>query len=616
MKTYNQLNEGLREPNPDTNITKEKSIYQLLIAENLSKEDYSSIFRALNDNSLIGIYIVEDGLLKYVNPVLTNIFGFNKDEVIGRSLLEFVHPEDQEAVIGNIQEFFEGNKTSMCYEFRGIKKNGEIVYLQEFGGLDSSDSSNIFIGNIIDITEKKKIELELEEYRKNLELKVAQRTKELTETNKRLEAEISERKNIESDFKKTKIELEKRVFERTRELIEANNSLCTEIELSKKRQISLEKSEARLFSAVQTAGLGLYEQIGQYNNSGRETFFDEKARLIFAIPEGDEKNWREYWMRYTHVDDIDNVLKIIYQFNKGGLDFASATHRYNHPEMGEIWIKNVAYCLKRDREGLVTDMIGVAQDVTDQKRSELELIGAKERAEESDRLKLSFLQNMSHEVKTPLNSIIGFSQLIAQTVDGDEKLEHYSKVISENSEKLVRIINDIVDISQIYAKQMLPEYTEFDFVNSINHIANRATAIARDKGIEFQLEMNISNNKTNITSDKSKLERIIIHLVENAIKFTKKGYIKVDCYIEKKNLVIRIIDTGIGICIDKQKIIFEPFRQIDSGTTRTYGGNGLGLPLAKAYTDLLGGKIYFESEINKGTCVKISIPFMDNVNDN
>lgn len=122
MKTYNQLNEGLKEPNTDTNITQETSIYQLLIAESLSKEDYSSIFRALNDNSLTGIYIVEDGLLKYVNPVLTNIFGFTKDEVIGRSLLEFVHPEDQEAVIGNIQEFFEGNKTSMCYEFRGIKK--------------------------------------------------------------------------------------------------------------------------------------------------------------------------------------------------------------------------------------------------------------------------------------------------------------------------------------------------------------------------------------------------------------------------------------------------------------------------------------------------------------
>ncbi|MBP1629897.1 MAG: arcB [Bacteroidetes bacterium] len=611
MKTYNQLNEGLKEPNTDTNIPEETSIYQLLIAESLSKEDYSSIFRALNDNSLTGIYIVENGLLKYVNPVLTNIFGFTKDEVIGRSLLEFVHPEDQEAVIGNIQEFFEGNKTSMCYEFRGIKKNGEIVYLQEFGGLDSSDSSNIFIGNIIDITEKKKIELELEEYRKNLEQRVAERTRELTETNKRLEAEISERKNIESDFKKNKIELEKRVFERTRELIEANNSLCNEIELSKKRQRSLEKSEARLFSAVHTAGLGLYEQIGQYNNSGRETFFDEKARQIFAIPEGEEKNWKDYWMKYTHPDDLENVLEIIYQFNRGGLDFASATHRYNHPEMGEIWIKNVAYSLKRDSEGLVSDMIGVAQDVTDQKRSELELIAAKERAEESDRLKLSFLQNMSHEVKTPLNSIIGFSQVIAQSVNENEKLEQFSKLISQNSEKLIKIINDIVEISQIYAKQIYPDYKEFDIIQSLYYIANKLIDKAKLKGIELILNLDIPLSKTQITTDQDKFEKILLQIIENAIKFTKEGFVKVDCHLQGDNLEIQIEDTGIGIPLDKQKIIFEPFRQLDTGTTRTYGGNGLGLALAKAYTDLLGGNINFESQINEGTKVRISIPFYD-----
>ncbi len=242
------------------------------------------------------------------------------------------------------------------------------------------------------------------------------------------------------------------------------------------------------------------------------------------------------------------------------------------------------------------------------KNTQQDLIIAKEKAEESDRLKSAFLQNMSHEVRTPLNAIVGFSQLITKSNQTPEKIIKFSEMISEGSEKLIGVITDVIEISQIQSKITKPKLTEFDIISFLNAITNNFKNKAIEKNIDLKIKIDVNFPEYFIQSDKEKLNRIFFHLIDNAIKFTTHGIVNIVCELENENIKFAITDTGIGISEEMQKIIFEPFRQVETGICRNFGGNGLGLSLVKAYTELLNGSISLKSEINKGTTFYISIP--------
>jgi len=246
----------------------------------------------------------------------------------------------------------------------------------------------------------------------------------------------------------------------------------------------------------------------------------------------------------------------------------------------------------------ISERIALIKDLTE----------AKEKAEESDRLKSSFLKNMSHEVRTPINAIAGFSQLIIRPNQTPEKLKKFSEIIVENSDKLINIITDVIEISQIQSQIIKPQLTEFDIISFLTSIANEFKVKAIEKGLELKLKMDINFQEYVIKSDSEKLNRIIFHLIDNAIKFTNQGIVNIVSELENENIKIAISDTGIGISDEMQNVIFEPFRQVETGTCRNFGGNGLGLSIAKAYTELLNGNISLKSEINKGTTICISIP--------
>jgi len=233
---------------------------------------------------------------------------------------------------------------------------------------------------------------------------------------------------------------------------------------------------------------------------------------------------------------------------------------------------------------------------------------AKERAEESNQLKSAFLQNMSHEVRTPLNAITGFAQLMSKPNQTPEKQIKFSEIILENSEKLIGIITDVIEISQIQTFVTKPKITAFDVFEMIHEIEKKFKHKITEKKLELQIEINIPQPNYYIHSDKEKLQRILLHLIDNAIKFTTNGSVKLICEVENQSIKFTIIDTGIGISQEMQKLIFEPFRQVETEISRNVGGNGLGLSLAKAYIDLLNGSISLTSELNSGTTFYISIP--------
>lgn len=261
-----------------------------------------------------------------------------------------------------------------------------------------------------------------------------------------------------------------------------------------------------------------------------------------------------------------------------------------------------------DESGRIHRLIGTNLDITALKSTEKELIIAKEKAEESDKLKSAFLQNISHEVRTPLNAIVGFSSIIADRISSDEDLKSFAQIITFSSDRLIGIIMDVIEISQIQTSQTNVTLSEIKLETLITKVVNPFYDKAKNVKTEMVLHKENIDADTVIFSDEWKLERIIFQILDNAIKFTQRGSIEIHIELLNETLKIGISDTGIGIEKEHQHYIFDPFRQVDTETHNNYGGLGLGLTLVKAYVKLLLGHLSFETEFGKGTKVTVEIP--------
>jgi PAS domain S-box-containing protein len=254
------------------------------------------------------------------------------------------------------------------------------------------------------------------------------------------------------------------------------------------------------------------------------------------------------------------------------------------------------------------------QNITSRKEMELQMKLAQKKAEESDKLKSSFLANISHEIRTPLNSILGFSSLLGKEGLAPDVKKNYLQIVNKNGEQLLKIINEIIDISKIEAGVVQVSENEIsvsDFFSDLEQMLN-SPKFTKDK-VVVSICKNNDLDTLKICSDSIRLKQIILNLIDNALKFTPEGNIEIGYSIEEKNnkpaLQFYIKDTGIGIPEEKQKIIFERFRQGEEALTRSHGGNGLGLSLAKSYIELLGGKIWLKSTPGKGSAFFFTIPF-------
>lgn len=232
---------------------------------------------------------------------------------------------------------------------------------------------------------------------------------------------------------------------------------------------------------------------------------------------------------------------------------------------------------------------------------EKELISAKEKAEESNRLKSHFLANMSHEIRTPMNGILGFLDLLQDVNLPDAEKSRYLSIVNKSGVRLLDTINDIIEMSRIEAGQVHVELKRFNLAEMMQDLYDFFKPQTDEKGLNFNCELHRLGGRVMLITDRHKLEGILTNLLKNAIKFTMAGSIEIGGYREADAVVLYVRDTGRGIPADRLEAIFERFIQADLGDTRGHEGSGLGLSIAKAYTEMLGGKIYVESEPDKGS---------------
>jgi signal transduction histidine kinase len=245
----------------------------------------------------------------------------------------------------------------------------------------------------------------------------------------------------------------------------------------------------------------------------------------------------------------------------------------------------------------------------------IELQIAKEKAEESVRLKTAFLNNISHEIRTPLNGILGFGQLISNGQLLPTEKAKYLSMLDESSNRLITTVTNFIDISQLQSKSQTVFKLTIIPENIIEEIVSIFKARNKKSGLTINYQTPINTYDIHLITDKELLHKILFHLVENAVKFTQEGNISIGFEREGNNLIFFIKDTGIGIENSKKELIFNEFAQGDSSSNRGYEGSGLGLSVAKGYVELLGGKIWLESELGKGSTFYFSLPLQSDENE-
>lgn len=321
-----------------------------------------------------------------------------------------------------------------------------------------------------------------------------------------------------------------------------------------------------------------------YHNESTNKYTGEDnitGTMIYRMASDIKKiDWVDLWEKLHNTTDIE----FIYRF-------------YNKKE-DKIHVLKIVANLVKFHELEYCYML--VSDITELVDTNIRLQREKEKAMESERLKDAFLLNMSHEIRTPMNAIVGFSEIIHENID--PSLKEYTKIITENVDYLLSLIDNIITISKIDSNQIKIKYSTFDVLEMLEDIRFSYNLKLKKSNKDLYLILD-NDNSVIINSDKYIIEESIHRLVDNAIKFTDKGYVHIGYNIKDDDINFYVRDTGSGIQNKHQDIIFDRFRQIDKHTL----GSGLGLAIFSAYINILGGKYSIESEIDEGTTISFSL---------
>lgn len=320
-----------------------------------------------------------------------------------------------------------------------------------------------------------------------------------------------------------------------------------------------------------------------------------------------EKNFTDLIVK----DFLKEDLKMLEELLKGDLPGFEREEKYIHKSKKDIWVLS-SVTLMKDAQGNILNILLQIIDITGKKEAEEEILQAKNNAEKLNASKTEFLANMSHEIRSPLNAIIGFSHVVKNLINKNESAEKITKYMNNielSSNNLASIINDILDLSKIEAGKYELSEDWFNPEQVVKNAYNICKAQAVEKDLFYNYEIP-STLPAELFGDNTKLTQVLLNLIGNAIKFTEsKKNVITRVEMDGTNLILSVIDQGIGIEQKNIEAIFNPFEQVDSSTTRSHGGTGLGLSITKSLVALMRGEIKVISKVNEGSTFKVSFPF-------
>ncbi|AXT55494.1 PAS domain S-box protein [Aquimarina sp. AD1] len=339
--------------------------------------------------------------------------------------------------------------------------------------------------------------------------------------------------------------------------------------------------------------------------NGKTTFVNEKWCEISGLAQQEAMN--DGWLKAVHPEDRKK-LKSDWYNNTKRRESSHAEYRFIRPDGTTIWVLGQAIPEYNERKEII-GYVGTATDITELKLYEIELNKMKDKAEESDRLKSSFLANMSHEIRTPMNGILGFAELLKEPVLTGDEQQLYISLIEESGTRMLNIIRDIIDISKIESGQVKVFTSDIDINEQVTYLYQFFKPEADRKGLLLSFNNGLPDQEAIIKTDKEKFNAILTNLVKNALKYTPEGSISFGYKVEDEFLQFYVKDTGMGIAKNRQKAIFERFVQADIENNYAIEGAGIGLSIAKAYSEMLGGKIWLESKKDLGSVFYFTIPY-------
>lgn len=512
-----------------------------------SSRDLKKILDAVQTGVIL--FDKKNGEIVDVNIVAANTFGVTKEQLIGTERNSHFIFSDYKTADGTLLK---------SAEVFLKKEDGTIIqvisWLQEL----IINNESFIAESFIDITDRKQMETELQKAHDDLETRVAERTQKLVETNKELQIQIQEK-------------------------------------------IKAEEEKLKLYYAVQQSPAMIIITDLEGNIQYVNPIFTEITGYSFEEVLG--KN-----PRFLKSGEIVNVEynNMWGKIKSGG--YWSGEFR-NKKKNGELfWVSSFVSPIK-NTTGDVINYLAVQQDITEKKISEQNLIEAKERAEKSDKLKSNLLANMSHEFRTPMIGIIGFTQMLQDEVADEEQLFLLNQ-LSQCNDRLMATINNIMNMSQLQSEDVVLTLEKFDLNELLAKVTNKFSPASNQK--ELNLSFTKENDFININVDRTLCELVFTNVIDNAIKYTHAGSVEIiSRKFQKGNcdlVQVDIRDTGVGITEEQREKIFEPFIQLSTGYSRAQDGLGLGLAVSKKIVDLMKGRIIVGKNKPAGSIFRIEFP--------
>ena len=628
----------------------------------LRLEESEQTFKALTDSASAAIFIYSQKYI-YTNQSFEKITGYSFKDLKDKAFWFLISPDHIEMVRSRGINRLDNNSPEESYEFKIITKSGVEKWVEFAASPINYMGQPAAIGSAFDITERKSLEIELKanidqltierqkvsssekQFRNYLEqnsaamLAINPFTKEITFANYAA-AQL---------YKYSRQELmSKKIYDintlEDKDVDEKINSVC------------INQSEEHKYVHKNRKGENINVHINEsYIISNQQPSI---LHIIHDISEKVTNKKKLIESHNTYRNILGSISEMIYILDEDG-NFKyvndAAVHTYGYdfsyfigkspailsaPGMNDLYAVKEAvekayngeqnvisfWGLRKDKSIFPKEVvlspgqffgekviIAVSRDVSEHIRITNELIEAKNKAEENDKLKSAFLANMSHEIRTPMNAILGFSELVKEPSTEIRERDQFLGIINKSAHHLLHIINDIVDISKIHANQLniSKDKCHLNVLLQEKYIAFKSELDSQQiKDIEIELIFGFNNDNDLVITDTIRLEQILNNLIGNALKFTREGKITIAYELKDQQVVFSVEDTGIGIDDKQKEIIFERFMQADPSISREFGGTGLGLAISKACTELLGGEIWLESELGVGTKMSFSIPYL------